>query len=70
MISGSRRSGKSILAVNIISRLLNEFDYHFIVLISETGHIDVNGSYKNIVDKKMIFTSDKMDEILTKIIKY
>lgn len=45
LISGSRRSGKSVLAVNILYRLLNEFEYYNVILISETGKLDNNCSY-------------------------
>lgn len=51
-------------------RLTNEYDYHSIILFSETGHLDNNGSYNNIVKSNMIFNTSQMDETLSKIIKY
>ena len=49
---------------------MNEFDYNNVILISETASIDVSGTYNDIVDKKMMFKSSQMDEILAKVIKY
>ena len=45
------------------------YDYKAIVLISDTAHIEANGSF-DFLDKKLIFKGNKMDEIIPKIFAF
>ena len=50
MISGKRRCGKTVIATNILHKLTNDFDYHAIILFSDTIGIESNGSFDKIVN--------------------
>jgi len=45
------------------------YDYKSIILISDTAHIEANGSF-DFVDRKLIFKGNKMDEIIPKILDF
>jgi len=45
------------------------YDYKAIVLISDTAHIEANGSF-DFLDKKLIFKGNKMDEVIPKILEF
>ena len=67
LIAGQRRCGKSVLAVNLLKYMTEMYDYKAIVLISDTAHIEVNGSF-DFLDKKLIFKGNKMNEVIPKIL--
>ena len=62
LIAGQRRCGKSVLAVNLLKYMTEMYDYKAIVSISDSAHIEANGSF-DFLDKKLIFKGNKMDEV-------
>ena len=58
LICGKRRCEKTVIATNILHELTNTYDYRAIVLFSDTIGIECNGSFDNIVNKKLCFKSD------------
>ena len=50
LICGKRRCGKTVIATNILHKLTNDFDYHAIILFSDTIGIESNGSFDKIVN--------------------
>ena len=68
LVLGVRASGKSVLTRGIICNLISHYDYHKIIIFSETAHI--NGNYDGLVDKKNIYNPEQSDAIFDKLKKY
>ena len=49
--------------MNLLKYMTEMYDYKAIVLISDTAHIEANGSF-DFLDKKLIFKGNKMDEVI------
>lgn len=45
VVAGMRRTGKSVLAVNVLKHLTDLYVYDNIMLFSSTATIEVNGSF-------------------------
>ncbi len=65
VISSKRASGKSCLVKNLIKYLLDNYEYQFISLFTDTAF---NGDY-DFIDNELIFTSEQLDEKINKILK-
>ena len=70
LITGKRRSGKSVLILNLLHLLTNKYQYDFIMLISDTAKDNKKCVFKELIDKSMIFTSEQMDDKINKVLKY
>ena len=66
VITSRRNSGKSVLMRNLIKHMLDTYEFQFIMLFSDTGHF--NDDY-HFIDKNLIFGSDKLDEVVGKVLK-
>ncbi|KAL4500862.1 hypothetical protein ABPG72_020096 [Tetrahymena utriculariae] len=69
LIAGQRRSGKTVLAIHLLYYLTQKYEYHSIVLFSDTAAIETNGSFQ-FLNKSLIFESKEMDEVIPKLMKY
>ena len=54
---GRRRAGKSYMCKEILKIITEKYDYHSIVLISDTASFEKNKTW-GFVDKDMIYTSE------------
>ncbi len=68
LLCGKRRSGKSVLVQNLVYEMCKRFEYNWIVVISNTALIDNSNFYRHLTNK--IYTSDKMDLIIERILKF
>ena len=66
VITSRRNSGKSVLMRNLIKHMLDIYEFSFIMLFSDTGHFNDDYSF---IDKNLIFNSDKLDEVIGKVLK-
>nr|AAL73466.1 putative ATPase [Tetrahymena thermophila] len=69
LIAGQRRSGKTVLCINLLLYLTEKYSYQSIILFSDTGGIETNSAF-DFIDKNFIFESRQLDEIIPKLMKY
>jgi len=71
LIISKRNSGKSVLCVDLIRMYLSNYQFHFVIVFSET--CNVNHDY-DFIPKKFRFDDfsnpDKRDQMIGKIIEY
>ena len=48
---------------------MQKYDYHSIILFSDTAAIETNGSFQ-FLNKDLIFESKQIDEIIPKLLAY
>lgn len=65
-IFSKSNSGKTVLIRNLLEYLFNKYDFHSIIMFSDTAQYDDDYSFLN---KKNIFTSDQIETKLKKILQ-
>ncbi len=65
LIASSRRSGKTILMIDLLQHILKQYDIDFIILFSETCELD---NEYNFLDKTQTRNTKNMDRDIEKII--
>ena len=65
-IFSKSNSGKTVLIRNLLEYLFNKYDFHSIIMFSDTAQYDDDYSFLN---KKNIFTSDQIESKLKKILQ-
>lgn len=65
VISSKRASGKSVLVKNLLKYLIDNNEFNFISLFTDTYF---NNDYE-FIDKELVFTSDQLDDKIRKILK-
>jgi len=66
LITSRRASGKSVLVKHLTKKLLDDYDYDFIVLFSDTANFTKDYDF---INKDFIFKTDQMEDKLEKILK-
>ena len=65
VIASRRASGKSVLVKNLIKYLIDNFEFNFCSLFTDTFF---NNDY-DFIDKELVFTSDQLDEKIKKLLQ-
>jgi energy-coupling factor transporter ATP-binding protein EcfA2 len=66
LITSKRASGKSVLVKHLTKKLLDDYDYDFIIMFSDTCHFTQDFDF---IGKDFIFKTDVMEDKLDKILK-
>ena len=66
LITSKRASGKSVLVKHLTKKLLDDYEYDFIIMFSDTCHFTQDFDF---IGKDFIFKTDQMEDKLDKILK-
>ena len=66
VIASKRNSGKTCLTKNLLKYLLDEFEYSWMVIFSDTASF--NGDYDGIFEKEFMYRSEDLDKKVEKIL--
>ena len=66
VIASKRNSGKTVLNKNLIKHLLDSYEYHWMVIFSDTCQF--NGDYDGIFENEFMYKSDDLDTKIEKIL--
>ena len=69
ILAGQRRSGKTVLAINILCYLTEKYHYANVFLFSDTAQIEANGSFK-FMKKECMFSNKDISADIPVIMKY
>ena len=66
LITSRRASGKSVLVKHLTKKLLDDYDFDFIILFSDTANFTKDYDF---INKDFIFKTDQIEDKLDKILK-
>ena len=66
LITSKRASGKSVLVKHLTKKLLDDYDFDFIILFSDTANFTKDYDF---IGKDFIFKTDQIEDKLDKILK-
>ncbi|KAL4436491.1 hypothetical protein ABPG74_003057 [Tetrahymena malaccensis] len=65
VVTSKRATGKSVLVQNLCYKLIQDYEYHSMIMFSSTAHLEEEWSFMNV-----IFNDDELDDKLQKLFDY